>query len=81
MVWCVLRCVVPVLDIEPLVPIEPPVLAGLVAMPPVPVVPWPIEVPLVPGVLPGGFCVGDVVALGSIVGSVGPEPVFWPCSG
>jgi hypothetical protein len=60
---------------------EPPVLAGLVAMPPVPVVPWPIEVPLLPGVLPGGFCVGDVVAFGSMVDWVGPEPVACPCTG
>ena len=47
---------------EPLVPIEPPGFPG------------PMEVPLVPGVLPGGFCVGEVVAFGSIVGCVGPEP-------
>lgn len=58
----------PLLPIEPLSPAEP-----LVPMPP-----WPL---LLPGVLPGGLTAGEVVAFGSMVGDVGPEPLLLGCIG
>ena len=61
-------------DIEPEL-MEPPVPPVSEPVVPIDPFPFPIDVPLVPGVLPGGFCVGDVVALGSIVGCVGPAPL------
>ena len=67
----------PPVEVPPELPIPPPEVP---IPPPAPVEPPPMPPPAFdPGVLPGGFTVGDVVEFGSIVGVVGPEPLVPGC--
>jgi hypothetical protein len=70
----------PAIELEP---IDDPELIELLPIVPI----LPLEPPfdptsgLVPGVVPGGLTVPDLVAFGSIVGAVGPEPLLLPSIG
>ena len=58
----------------PDVPVVPVAVVPLVSEPMLPVA-------AVPGVLPGGFTAGDVVAFGSIAGALVPLPLVLGCIG